>query len=75
MLIKIINGPCGDTSGCHQYSPGFIGPVGFPVGVPLVWKEGLSTDCEVVRSANERAKIVKNFIRVEMWTAPSEQTG
>jgi hypothetical protein len=35
-------GPVGETTGAHQYSPGFNGPVGFPVGVPLVCAAGLS---------------------------------
>src|SRR5262252_6916198 len=42
MLTRIMSGPSGEISGCHQYSPGLSVPVGFPVGVPLVWNDGLS---------------------------------
>src|SRR4029077_4147051 len=34
-LTSTISGPLGESCGFHQYSPGFNGPVGLPVGVPL----------------------------------------
>ena len=39
-LTSTTTGPDGETCGFHQYSPGCSGPVGLPVGVPLVWKDG-----------------------------------
>src|SRR6476661_782364 len=44
ILTKATTGPCGESFGFHQYSPGLSGPVGFPVGVPWVWNEGLSIE-------------------------------
>src|SRR5690349_2803458 len=61
-LTRIITGPLGESSGCHQYSPGFKGPVGFPVGVPLVWKEGRSIANEVARRTAERTIVDPSFI-------------
>src|SRR5689334_20528985 len=40
-LTSTTTGPSGDTTGFHQYSPGLSGPVGLPVGEPLVWADGL----------------------------------
>src|SRR5690348_10630259 len=61
-LTRIVTGPPGEISGCHQYSPGFNGPVGLPVGIPLVWKEGRSIASAVARKARERAIVVPSFI-------------
>jgi hypothetical protein len=52
-----MTGPVGEISGCHQYSPGFSGPVGFPVGLPLVWKEGRFMEKELARRAMKRVPI------------------
>jgi hypothetical protein len=41
MLTNATTGPAGESSGRHQYSPGFNSPVGRPVGVPRVWAEGI----------------------------------
>jgi len=38
-------------------------PVGLPVGVPFVWKEGLSIAADAVKMEMERARIVKYFMR------------
>jgi hypothetical protein len=62
MLTRIMSGPWGEISGCHQYSPGFSRPVGFPVGLPFVWNDGLSIACEAVRSATEITRVVRSFM-------------
>src|SRR5437762_9149328 len=62
MLTRSMSGPWGEISGCHQYSPGLSGPVGFPVGVPFVWNDGFSIACEAVRSPIEIARVVRNFM-------------
>ena len=41
MLTSATTGPFGEISPFHQYSPGFITPVGRPVGVPAVCAAGL----------------------------------
>src|SRR6478736_4671071 len=61
-LTRIMTGPLGEISGCHQYSPGFNGPVGFPVGLPLVWNEGRSIANEVARRPVVSAMTVPSFI-------------
>jgi hypothetical protein len=57
-----MSGPLGESCGFHQYSPGLSGPVGLPVGVPLVWAEGFSTACAEVSRATERARMVRIFM-------------
>src|SRR4029079_15645583 len=64
-LTSTMSGPLGESCGFHQYSPGLSAPVGLPVGVPLVWKEGFSTACALVSRAAERAKIARNFMFLE----------
>ena len=61
-LISTMSGPRGESSGCHQYSPGLSGPVALPVGEPLVWAAGFSTACVEVRTAKDRARTVRSFI-------------
>src|ERR1041385_8577097 len=61
-LTRIMTGPLGESSGSHQYSPGFRGPVGFPVGLPLVWNEGRSIANEVARREAEKAMMKRSFI-------------
>jgi hypothetical protein len=63
--MRIMSGPCGEISGCHQYSPGLSGPVGFPVGVPFVWNDGLSiVACDAVKMEKVRMRTIKYFIDV-----------
>src|ERR1043166_5151364 len=63
MLTSTMSGPLGARCGFHQYSPGVSRPVGLPVGVPLVWKEGFSIACELVSRLMEMARIVRIFMR------------
>ena len=63
-----MSGPCGEISGCHQYSPGLSGPDGFPVGEPLVWKDGWGIANDVASRAIERATAAKILIRYERRT-------
>src|SRR5947207_12627036 len=63
MLINTMSGPLGESWGFHQYSPGLSGPVGLPVGVPLVWKDGFSIACAVVNKATTTTRTFRNFIR------------
>src|ERR1700704_2359479 len=46
MLTSTTTGPAGERRGFHQYSPGLSGPVGLPVGEPLVWNDGWSIGAE-----------------------------
>src|SRR5215471_3981446 len=62
MLTSTTTGPRGESSGFHQYSPGLSGPVGLPVGVPLVWNDGCSIAKEVAMSAAEIVMTDWNFI-------------
>src|SRR6476620_153390 len=62
-LTRTMRGPLGESSGCHQYSPGLSVPVGLPVGVPLVWKEGCCTAYDEVSSAIVSAIVDRIFIR------------
>src|SRR6478736_4324701 len=61
-LTRTMRGPLGESSGCHQYSPGLSAPVGLPVGVPLVWKEGCCTACEDTSKATEIVRMPMSFI-------------
>src|SRR4029077_1145162 len=63
ILTRTTTGPCGESFGFHQYSPGLSGPVGLPVGVPWVWNEGLSIEYEEVSSAIVSAMVDRIFIR------------
>src|SRR5882724_2134950 len=62
MLASTTSGPLGESCGFHQYSPGLSGPVGLPVGVPLVCAEGFSTAWATVSRAIETARTEKNFM-------------
>jgi hypothetical protein len=57
-----MRGPAGEISECHQYWPGLSVPVGLPVGVPFVWKDGLSIAADAVKMEMEKARIVRHFI-------------
>src|SRR5262245_20330668 len=61
-LTSTTTGPRGESRGFHQYSPGLSGPVGLPVGVPLVWNDGCSIAKEVATSAAKIAMTGLNFI-------------
>src|ERR1700754_238697 len=63
MLTSTMSGPLGESCGLHQYSPGFSGPVGLPVGVPLVCADGFSTPCTVEIRTAKRARRRRSF----MW--------
>src|SRR3982750_4013477 len=62
-LTRTMKGPLGESSGCHQYSPGLSVSVGLPVGVPLVWKEGCCTAYDEVRSAIKSVTVDRIFIK------------
>src|SRR5580765_1809119 len=62
-LTNTMSGPLGESCGFHQYSPGFSGPVGLPVGVPLVCADGFSTACAVEMRTARRGRRPRNF----MW--------
>src|SRR6476620_10228825 len=62
-LTNTMSGPLGESCGFHQYSPGFSGPVGLPVGVPLVCADGLSTACAVEIRTAKRARRRRSFMR------------
>ncbi len=64
-LTSTTSGPLGESCGFHQYSPGLSGPVGLPVGVPLVWEEGCGIACELVSRATEMARTLSNFMVVK----------
>src|ERR1700741_2527442 len=61
-LTSTTTGPRGERPGFHQYSPGLSGPVGLPLGVPLVWNDGCSIAKEVTTSAAKIAMTALNFI-------------
>src|SRR5215469_10823124 len=62
MLTSTTTGPVGESCGFHQYSPGFSAPVGLPVGVPLVWNDGLCIASDAVRSPTDIARMIRNFM-------------
>ena len=61
-LTSTTTGPRGESRDFHQYSPGLSGPVGLPVGEPLVWNDGCSIAREVATSTARMAMTGLNFI-------------
>src|SRR3954462_8193394 len=63
-LTSTIKGPLGDSSGFHQYSPGFSRPLDLPVGMPLVCAAGLSIAWDAaVRSATKIVSMTGAFMK------------
>lgn len=55
-------GGCGESSGRHEYSPGLSGPVDLPVGIPLVWNDGLSIAGDAATKVRKRMNVAQVFM-------------
>ena|SRR5437667_8422452 len=63
MLTSTTTGPSGETRGFHQYSPGFSGPVGLPVGEPFVWNDGCVIEAATASDGFSVASVMRAAIR------------